>query len=61
MDNEKYELKFKDLGIEIKPLPDNYTPDSYAQSLLQNIPQKPDISYSANTNYSIDKKSHTKQ
>ena len=51
MENNNYEEQYKALGLEIKPLPNNYTPDSFAQSLLKDIPQKPAISYSANTNY----------
>ena len=51
MDNKEFELQFKALGIEVKPLPQNYTPDSYAQFLMKDIPQKPAITYAANTNY----------
>lgn len=51
MNNKEIELQFKALGLEIKPLPENYTPDSYAQLLMKCIPHKPAITYAANTNY----------
>ena len=51
MDNKEFELQFKALGLEIQSLPQNYTPDSYAQFLMRDIPQKPAIIYAANTNY----------
>ena len=53
MNKESFELQYKSLGLDIKPLPSNYTPDSFAQSLMRDIPQKPAISYSANTNYGV--------
>ena len=61
MENKQFEQQFKVLGLEIKPLPQNYTPDTFAQSLLRDVPPKPAITYSANTNYNIEKANSEKR
>lgn len=47
----KFNSLYKALGIEVKPLPSNYSPDSYAQQLMKDLPKKSDVSYSVGTNY----------
>lgn len=37
MDNDKYFTLFKELGIRVNPLPENYNPDSYGKKLMQNF------------------------
>ena len=61
MNDETYRTQFKDLGLEVKPLPSNYTPDSYARFLMQGVQQKPAISYSDSTNYTGEKKEDDKK
>ena len=51
MNVKEYEVQFELFGLEVKPLPGNYTPDSFAQLLMRDFPQKPAITYSAATNY----------
>ncbi len=55
METTEFEMQYKKLDIQIRPLPPNYTPDSYAQQLLKDFPTKPAISYSASTNYDPNK------
>ncbi|MBR4751571.1 MAG: hypothetical protein IK077_07400 [Thermoguttaceae bacterium] len=56
MGDEKYKLQFEAFGLEIKPLPSNYTPDDYARRLMSGVLQRPDISYSDRTDYTGEKK-----
>ena len=55
MDNEVYELFFRELGIPVEPLPDNYTPDSFARRLLSARQSSPrEVAYAAKTDYVAD-------
>lgn len=56
MEENKFEVIFRQLGIEAQPLPANYTPDSFAQKLMVNIPRSRGISYSTQTDYGTDSK-----
>lgn len=51
MREQDYYKIFKELGIEIKPLPENYNPDSYGRTLVMNNKTTIDVSYSSSTNY----------
>lgn len=51
MDKRDYYQIFKDLGIEVKALPEYYDPDSYGRMLLQGNNTTVDISYSSSTDY----------
>ena len=47
--NNKYILAFKKLGIPIKPLPANYTPEEYARKLISASNNYCGIAYSDST------------
>ena len=44
-----YEKVFKELGVEIRRLPDNYSPDAFALSLFQNATCGENIIYYVST------------
>lgn len=44
-----YEKAFKEFGIEIRQLPDNYSPDAFALSLFQNSTCGENIIYDVST------------
>jgi len=48
MSESDYYEAFKEYGFEIKPLPDNYDPDTYAKNLIM-VCEKQDVSYSSST------------
>lgn len=47
-----YELLFKQLNIEITPLPDDYSPDNYGYQLIKDLQPCTEISYSVSTQLS---------
>ena len=51
MSEQDYYKIFEELAIEIKPLPENYNPDSYGRALVRNNKGTIDISYSSSTNH----------
>jgi hypothetical protein len=61
MNKDIFEQQYRALGFDVKPLPSNYTPDSFAQQLMKDIPKKPSISYSANTKNKTDSKEKKKK
>lgn len=44
-----YKKVFKEFGIEIRQLPDNYSPDTFALSLFQNPTCSENIIYDVST------------
>jgi hypothetical protein len=54
MKENKFEFLFRQLGIKAQRLPGNYTPDSFAQKLMANIPRSSGVSYSTQTDYGTD-------
>ena len=57
MTEEQYSQVFRNLGIKYNPLPENYTPDSYGQSLLSSFCEVGEVSYSSSTEcYKNDRK-----
>jgi hypothetical protein len=56
MKENRFEVIFRQLGIEAQPLPANYTPDSFAQKLMVNIPRSSGVAYSTQTDYGTDKR-----
>lgn len=40
---------YKDLGISIQPLPDNYNPDTYGKRLMYSSDSRRGVSYAAQT------------
>jgi len=49
MYTKKYEKEFLKIGIDIKPVPSYYSPDSFGRELMRNVQQSFPISYSADT------------
>ena len=45
----EFELLFRELNIPIDKLPDNYTPDGFAQQLFKSANANAEISYSIST------------
>lgn len=56
MEENRFEVSYRQLGIKAQQLPENYTPDSFARKLMVNIPRSCEISYSAQTDYGTDNK-----
>ena len=50
-----YEKAFEDLGISIKELPKNYTPDEFAKEMLKDFPKPTGVIYSTQTNINANK------
>lgn len=50
MSERDYYQVFKDYGFEIKPLPSNYDPDTYARDLMSSYEEQ-DVSYASSTDY----------
>jgi hypothetical protein len=46
-----YNQIYKDLGIAIAPLSDNYDPEIYGRELMRGLNCNEEISYSSATNY----------
>ncbi|MBP3753561.1 MAG: hypothetical protein J6I66_01745 [Lachnospiraceae bacterium] len=46
-----YDQIYKDLGIAIVPLSDNYDPEIYGRELMRGLNSNEEISYSSATNY----------
>lgn len=42
---------FKDYGFEVKPLPSNYDPDTYAWRLMNPYREREDVSYATSTEW----------
>ena len=53
MDDKKFEMQYISIGLEIKPLPRNYSPENFARGLLKNISKKSQVSYTCGTNYAM--------
>lgn len=49
MNERDYSSIYKDLGIEVKPLPANYDPEMYGKMLLKGFYNGKGVSYSAIT------------
>lgn len=47
-----YNQIYKDLGIAVAPLGDNYDPEIYGRELMRGLNINEEISYSSATNYS---------
>ena len=50
MSENDYYQAFKEYGFEIKPLPSNYDPDTYARDLMSSTGEQ-DVSYASSTDY----------
>lgn len=51
MDKVDYYKAFESLGISIKPLPANYTPEEFGRRLLSATKSEHGVSYAASTDY----------
>ena len=51
MTNDNYSQVFRDLGIQIQPLPSNYTPEDFGRRLLSMSQTEHGVSYAASTDY----------
>lgn len=62
MDNNKFLEIYKSLGISIKPLPPNYSPDDYGKMLcFLNLFKPNNVYYSDSTDYIMKSDSKTKK
>ena len=50
MSENDYYQAFKEYGFEIKPLPSNYDPDTYARDLMSSTGEQ-DVSYASSSDY----------
>lgn len=53
MENEKYYQAFKNLGINLEPLPSNYNPEEYGRWLRSLTNSEQGVFYAASTDYVI--------
>ncbi len=51
MKEHDYFQIFQKLGFEVKPLPENYDPDTYGRTLMMENDKNSDVSYSSSTDY----------
>ena len=51
MEEDVFFEAFKSLGISIKPLPANYTPDEFGRELASMSHSEPSVSYAASTDF----------
>jgi hypothetical protein len=49
MNTVEYTQAFRQLGIKVQPLPNNYSPDIFGKMLMSSAQQEADVSYSSNT------------
>ena len=61
MENDIYVQTFNALGIPVKPLPSNYSPEEFGRSLLSMSKYEHGVSYAVSTDYtsSLQKSSDT--
>ena len=50
MKTQEYMELFQKYGIDIKPLPQNYDPETYGRELMRECWKEKGVSYSASTN-----------
>ena len=53
MSEKDYDKAFRELGIQTEPLPENYTPDLFAKSLIERYDKRPPVRiiYSSSIEY----------
>lgn len=54
MEDNKYTRLFRMLNIPVEPMPENYTPESFAEQLKKGYPERDPVTYSASSNADIE-------
>lgn len=51
-----YSKTYRQLGLQIEPLYDGYTPDDYAKKLMKDVLMPEDVVYAVSTNIDVNLK-----